>query len=155
MARVAARHICHLEEAMVAVKFPTRDTKERLPRNTLFSAGSVVNAVYAGGKSAYGLPQAVRRFATSKEQASGPEYYIGSAPEAATISCLRGGQAAGHEGLSMQDTHSRTNAARGTDVPMNVLIVTFSYVSSRILPAGSARTGCLSSLMLPLSQTMR
>ena len=38
---------------------------------------------------------------------------------------------------------------------MNVLIVMFSYVSSWILAAGSARTGCLSSLMPPLSQIMR
>ena len=57
--------------------------------------------------------------------------------------------------LSAQDTHSRNNAARGADVPMNVLIMMFLYVSSRILAAGSARTGCLSSLGLPFSQIMR
>lgn len=56
---------------------------------------------------------------------------------------------------SAQDTHSGANAARGCNVPMNVLIVMSSYVSSRVLTAGSARTGCLSSLMLLFSQIMR
>ena len=44
----------------------------------------------------------VLRFATPKEQASGPRHHIGSAPEAATISCLRGGQATDHESLFEQ-----------------------------------------------------
>ena len=50
----------------LAVKFSTRDTQEHPRGIHCFSVGSVVNAVYAGAKSAYGLPQVVRRFATPK-----------------------------------------------------------------------------------------
>ena len=54
-----------------------------------------------------------------------------------------------------QDTHSRTNTVGGADLPMNLLIVMSSYVSSWVLAAGLDRTGCLSSLIPLLSQIMR
>ena len=103
-----------------AVKFPTRGTQGHHPRNPLLSAGSVVSAVHAGGKSAYGLPRVVRRFATPKE----PEWSGASPlrkskrqvhgttsvrpPEAATISCLRGGQATDHESFFRISRSSRS-----------------------------------------------